>query len=150
MRYLLHRNQRGELTARQKYLYGVFKMYFLPDNPEGSYIPLIPLGESDPNLLFITGHTPQIENHLKEYLDFIPEDNIIITSCFGEIFKKFTGQKTFIFPNSLRISALSEMAKSTALILRFQMWNLIFIMSGEILGIVFIRYTRCFDLRRNK
>lgn len=98
MRYLLHRNQRGELTARQKYLYGVFKMYFLPDNPEGSYIPLIPLGESDPNLLFITGHTPQIENHLKEYLDFIPEDNIIITSCFGEIFKKFTGQKNIYIP----------------------------------------------------
>ena len=98
MRYLIHQNQRGELTERQKYLYDVFKMHFLPDKTEGYYIPLIPIGESDPHLLFITGHTPQIKEYLEEYLDFIPEDNIIITGCFGKNFKKFTDKKNIYIP----------------------------------------------------
>ena len=57
MRYLLHQSQLNELNGRQAYLYDIFQLYFLPGKPEGSYIPLVPLGTKGPDVLFITGHT---------------------------------------------------------------------------------------------
>src|SRR5699024_7591576 len=73
MRYLLHHSQLNELKARQAYLYDIFHMYFLPGKPEGSYIPLVPLGAKGPDVLFITGHTQQVHAYLNAYFNQIPE-----------------------------------------------------------------------------
>lgn len=99
MRYLLHQSQLNELSERQAYLYDIFQMYFLPEIPEGSYIPLVPLGTKGPNVLFITGHTHQVQDYLGTYIKQIPEDCIVITSCMGRYFKKFAAKKEVYVPN---------------------------------------------------
>lgn len=100
MRYLIHKSQYSELCARQEYLYSAFKMYFLPGNPEENYIPLFPVGCIESDILFITGHTPQVLAYLSKRIDSIPEKNIVITSCYGLAFKKFASKKTIYVPNT--------------------------------------------------
>lgn len=97
MRYLLHVERYSELSARKEYLFDIFRMYFFPANPEGSYIPLIPL-ISDDSILFITGHTDQVESYLEDNISCIPESTIVITSCFGKRFKKYATGKDIYVP----------------------------------------------------
>ena len=97
MRYLLHNTQLHELAGRQEYLYDIFQMYFLPGQPEGSYIPLMPIGTSDPDILFITGHSNTVWNHLPAWIDQIPEKTIVITSCLGYTFGHFSRKKGMYF-----------------------------------------------------
>ena len=59
MRYLVHESQRNELSGRMDFLYDVFHLYFLPNYLEGRYIHLMPLGHTDIDIMFITGHTDQ-------------------------------------------------------------------------------------------
>ena len=99
MRYLLDETQRGELQARQQYLFDVFRMYFLPGKPEGGFIPLIPIGSSEPNVLFITGHTNRVLHFLETEINKIPEKVIVITSCMGQSFKKFASKKAIYVPD---------------------------------------------------
>lgn len=99
MRYLLHQNQIHELKGRQSYLYDIFRVYFLPGKPEGSYIPLIPLGIKGSDILFITGHVDQVHDHLTNHIKQIPEHCIVITSCMGRDFKKFSGKKEIFVPD---------------------------------------------------
>lgn len=99
MRYLLHQSQFDELIGRQAYLYDIFHVYFLLGQPEGSYIPLVPLGIKGPDVLFITGHTHQVQNYLDTYIKQIPEHCIVITSCMGRSFKKFTAKKEVYIPD---------------------------------------------------
>ena len=101
MRYLLHRTQLSELNARQEYLFDIFHLYFLPGKPEGSYIPLIPVGVKGPDVLFITGHTNYVLDYMEQYHRQISEHNIVITSCMGQKFKKYVSKKRVIYtPNS--------------------------------------------------
>lgn len=99
MRYLLHESQRDELSARQKYLYDIFHMYFLPGTPEGGYIPLTPVGSSTLDILFITGHTNYVRDYLDAMIDHIPETCICITSCMGTSFRRFASKKELYVPN---------------------------------------------------
>lgn len=99
MRYMIHQNQLNELHARQSYLYDIFHIYFLPGNPEGNYIPLIPLGDKGPDVLFITGHTRQVQEYLSTYIKQTPEQSIVITSCMGRFFKKFACEKEIYIPD---------------------------------------------------
>lgn len=99
MRYLLHESQLNETAARKDYLFDVFRMYFLPGIPEGRYTPLIPIGEKGPDILFITGHTNSVFLHLDKTLSNIPEKTIVITSCYGDRFKKFAHKKKIYVPN---------------------------------------------------
>lgn len=99
MRYLLHQSQLNELVGRQSYLYDIFQMYFLPGTPEGSYIPLIPLGDKGPDVLFITGHNDQVQDYLSTYIKQIPEHCIVITSCMGRFFKRFAAKKEVYVPD---------------------------------------------------
>lgn len=98
MRYLLHETQRGELQARQKYLFDVLRMYFLPGNPEGGFIPLKPIGAGCPDILFITGHTGCVRDYLSRTKS-IPEKTIVITSCMGQSFKKYAVKKEIYVPD---------------------------------------------------
>lgn len=100
MRYLLHTSQLSELVGRQAYLKDIFRLYFLPGQPEGSYIPLIPMGTKKPSILFITGHTDQVDTYLRRSLPDIPESKIVITSCFGRHFKKYARNKELYVPAS--------------------------------------------------
>lgn len=100
MRYLLHSSQLSELTGRQAYLYDIFHLYFLPGQPEGSYIPLTPVGTTKPSILFITGHTDQVDEYLRQTLSYIPESKIVITSCFTSNFKKYASKKEIYVPAS--------------------------------------------------
>ena len=103
MRYLLHESQLNELAARRVYLYDIFRLYFLPRNQERGYIPFIPLGTKDPDVLFITGHTDQVQDYLENMIDYIPEKSIVITSCFGMLFHKYISKKDIYVPNSCLI-----------------------------------------------
>lgn len=100
MRYLLHIDQRSELAARQDYLYGIFHMYFLPGKPEGSYIPLYPIGPACPDILFITGHNDAVDKYLKGNIASIHENTIVITSCMGQTFRKYTARKKIYVPSA--------------------------------------------------
>ena len=99
MRYLLHDAQREELAARQAYLYDIFHMYFLPGKPEGRYIPLYPVCQSSPDVLFITGHTNQVHQYLSEHVGTIQESAVVITSCFGNSFRAFASKKEVYVPS---------------------------------------------------
>lgn len=90
MRYLLHQSQLNELNGRQAYLYDIFQVYFLPGKPEGSYIPLVPLGIKGPDVLFITGHTYQVQDYLGAYIKQIPEHCIVITSSKKRYYRILT------------------------------------------------------------
>ena len=103
MRYLLHKTQYAELTARQEYLYSAFKMYFLPGKPEGNYIPLSPVGSSGTDVLFVTGHTSQVQEYLNDEFDNIPEATIVITSCCGLTFKKYALNKIVYVPSTNKL-----------------------------------------------
>ena len=99
MRYLLHETQQRELQARQKYLFDVFRMYFLPGKPEGGFIPLKPVGMDIPDVLFITGHTKYVRDYLSRAIKSVPEKTIVITSCMGRSFKIFAKRKEIYVPN---------------------------------------------------
>ena len=99
MRYLLHKTQLNELNARQEYLFDIFHLYFLPGKPEGSYIPLVPMGTKGPDILFITGHTNYVFDYMEQHYRHIPEHCIVVTSCLGRIFKKYAYQKQFYVPD---------------------------------------------------
>ena len=100
MRYLIHKSQAAEIPARQSYLYDIFYLYFLPGNPEGSFIPLIPVGEEGPGILFITGHNDQVAEHLSSYFRTISEKRIVITSCLGGSFEPWAIKKEVYVPKS--------------------------------------------------
>jgi hypothetical protein len=99
MRYLLHNTQLHELAGRQEYLYDIFQMYFLPGQPEGNYIPLMPMGTSGPDILFITGHANTVWNFLSARINQIPEKTIVITSCLGYTFGRFASKKDIYVPD---------------------------------------------------
>lgn len=99
MRYLIHETQAGDIPGRNCYLYDIFHLYFLPRKSEGGYISLIPIGTKGPDILFITGHTDQVENYLQAYIQTIPEKTIIVTTCLPEKLKKFKNKKDFYVPN---------------------------------------------------
>lgn len=99
MRYLIHESQLDEARARCEYLYDVFKLYFLPGKPEGSYTPFVPVGNNEEDIMFITGHTNYVHSYLGMYLNSIPEKEIVITSCMGESFSKYTSKKVIYVPN---------------------------------------------------
>ena len=90
MRYLIHKSQLHEASARCEYLYDVFKLYFLPGKPEGSYTPFSPVGDMGEDVLFITGHNNYVHEYLKSHLSTIPEKTIVITSCDGLSFAKYS------------------------------------------------------------
>ena len=52
MRYLLHESQHDELLARQKYLYDVFHLYFIPDISDNGFITLKSVGCCFNEILF--------------------------------------------------------------------------------------------------
>lgn len=100
MRYFVHISQATEIPARQSYLYDIFHLYFLPGNPEGSFIPLIPVGEKGPDILFITGHNNQVVGYLSSYFRNVSEKRIVITSCFGISFEPWAIKKEIYVPQN--------------------------------------------------
>lgn len=100
MRYLVHKSQAAEIPARQSYLYDIFHLYFLPGKPEGSFIPLIPVGKKGLDILFITGHNDQVVGYLSSYFRTIPEKRIVITSCFGGSFEPWAIKKAVYVPKN--------------------------------------------------
>lgn len=99
MRYLIHETQAAEIAGRSCYLYDIFHLYFLPRKSEGGYIPLIPIGTKGPDILFITGHTDQVETYLKSNIQKIPEKTIIATTCLPERLKKYRSIKNIYVPD---------------------------------------------------
>lgn len=98
MRYLIHENQLNEMPARKDYLYDIFHLFFLPGAPEGRYTPFNPLGEKGPDILFITGHMDSVFMYLDTMITNIPEKIIVITSCYGDQFRKFAYKKKIYVP----------------------------------------------------
>lgn len=99
MRYLLHESQHDELLARQKYLYDVFHLYFIPDISDNGFITLKSVGCCFNEILFITGHDRYVMNYLRTCSEFITETTIVITSCGGDRFKEYANNKTLFVPD---------------------------------------------------
>jgi hypothetical protein len=99
LRYLLHESQRQELSGRCEFLYDIFHLYFLPRTSEGRYIPLIPLGLTNLEILFITGHANHVEEYLRTHIKEIPEKIIVATTCFPQNLKKYSKQKQIYVPD---------------------------------------------------
>nr|WP_155959575.1 hypothetical protein [[Eubacterium] cellulosolvens] len=99
MRILIHDSQKDEIPARCDYLYDVFKMYFLPRNSEGNFIPLLPVGVYSLDFLFIIGHSDQVTAYLSNHISSIPEKNIVITSCLSKQFKSYKNKKNIYVPD---------------------------------------------------
>ena len=99
MRYLIHASQLHEAHARCEYLYDIFKLYFLPGKPEGSYTPLVPVGGGRDDILFITGHTGSVHAYFRAYFNTIAEKKIVITSCMGPSFKQYASKKAIYVPD---------------------------------------------------
>ena len=108
MRYLLDSEQASELSARQRYLYDVTKLYYLPGAPEGSFIPMIPFGSTGPDIVFITGHCDRVKDYLKQWIDRIPEKTLVITSCLGYSFAQFALLKNVYVPRALIICSVRK------------------------------------------
>lgn len=100
MRYMVHESQRQEIPGRQIYLYDVFRLYFLPYKQEAGFIPLSPVGRVDLNILFITGHVNQVYSYISRYIDTIPEDIIVATTCFSRKLSTYKRKKTIFVPNT--------------------------------------------------
>ena len=98
MRYLVHESQRNELSGRMDFLYDVFHLYFLPNYLEGRYIHLMPLGHTDIDIMFITGHTDQVRHYLEKYINRIPETVIVATTCMPNNLKRYRMKKIYV-PN---------------------------------------------------
>lgn len=111
MRYLLHASQRSELTGRRQYLYDIFHMYFLPGQAEGGFIPLKPLGPNILDVLFITGHANYVGNFFQNAIGSIPEKTIVITSCLGRSFQKYSRKKAIYVPDSTKTLCLLRNGK---------------------------------------
>ena len=99
MRYLLHESQWKEIHARQQYLFDVFRLYFLPNTLQAGFIPLKSVGKGYSDILFITGHTNYVEAYLGKMVTRIRENVIVITSCMGYSFKKYTKGKEIYVPD---------------------------------------------------
>ena len=100
LRCLVHESQRKEIPGRQIYLYDVFHLYFLPREQESEYIPLSPVGHVDLSILFITGHVNQVYSYICQYIDTIPEDIVVATTCFPQRLSKYKRKKTLFVPKT--------------------------------------------------
>ena len=98
MRYLLHESQAQEICGRQEYLYDIFQLYFLPKEKEAGFIPLVPLGSDNLNILFITGHMNQVNSYMDRCIDTIPEKIIVVTTCFASRLIFYRKTKKFFIP----------------------------------------------------
>ena len=110
MRYLLHQSQFKELHARQTYLYDIFHLYFVPTKSEGNFIVLVPLGRNYSNILFITGHTNFVWEYMLSHIHQLPERRVVITSCFGNIFRNLLVTVKYMFLIFVRICVRYEAA----------------------------------------
>ena len=117
LRCLVHESQRKEIPGRQIYLYDVFHLYFLPREQESEYIPLSPVDHVHLSILFITGQVNQVYSYICQYIDTIPEDIVVATTCFAQWLIKYKRKKTIFVP------------KTTS--------NLCYIHSGEPYGFAF-------------
>ena len=82
MRYLIAENQSKEIAARQKYLYDIFQLYFIPQNSVDGFIPLVPLGTAEFSVIFIVGHYDQVRKYLKSNIRNIEEGTIVLITCY--------------------------------------------------------------------
>lgn len=98
LRYLVHKSQSQEIPGRQEYLYDIFHLFFLPREEEKNYIPLIPVGHVDLNILFIGGHANQVFSYINQYIDEIPEEVIMATTCFPQNLRRYKRKKTIFVP----------------------------------------------------
>ena len=83
MKYLIAETQASEISGRQKYLYDIFHLFFIPQNKIDGFIPLTPLGVTEPSVLFLIGHYDQIAKYLTHNINKIEEKTIVIITCFA-------------------------------------------------------------------
>lgn len=104
MRYLLPLEQRSELAGRQAYLLDIFHVYFVVNCVDCGFLTLVPFPFTDnyPDLLFITGHTDQVSRYLSGRARDILESSIVITSCFGWTFYRFSRDRRIYVPAESR------------------------------------------------
>ena len=58
-----------------------------------------PLGSTNYDILFITGHVNQVEEYLSTHIKNIPEMIIVATTCLPQNLRKYTNQKKIYVPD---------------------------------------------------
>lgn len=81
MRFIIPTSKREERLARQKYLYDIFKVYFIENTKVEEYIELVSFPEKEYDYLLILGHNGFVERYLSNHESEISEMNIVILSC---------------------------------------------------------------------
>lgn len=97
MRYAFQENNKDELVARKKYLYDVFKLYFIPIKMQENFIMLQSLPSNCLSIFFITGHRSDVMSFLIKNKDNIAEDIVVINSCFDIKFKNILKNKKHVY-----------------------------------------------------
>ncbi len=99
MRYILPKSQQSEISARQDYLYDVFHLYFVLQSIEDGWITLLPFGDDEADIVFIIGHTSQVDKYLVEHIDTFTESVVVVTTCFPLSLIKFAQKKELYVPD---------------------------------------------------
>ena len=81
MRYFLCCNNVKEIEARIVYLQDIFKLYFTCCGKIGKFHVLEPIGNIVLPVAFVVGHDKDVNQFLKENLDYIYEESIVLVSC---------------------------------------------------------------------
>ena len=82
MRYLLQKNFQSEVPERKKYLYKIFKLWFLPTEEVDNFIVYSSIPSSCyPDILFIVGHNYSVRDYLLK--NNVTESTIVAITCDG-------------------------------------------------------------------
>ena len=87
MRYLIQASFKSEVPGRKKYLYKIFKLWFLPTEEKNGFITFTSIPASCyPNILFIVGHNYNVYDYLVR--NTVAETTIVAITCVGSYFYK--------------------------------------------------------------
>ena len=111
MRYLLAKNQEYELSARMKYLYDIFHLFFtIEKSPEDPFITLRPVGSDDISILFLVGHNYTVCQYLSSCGKYISEEMVVLITCYSsELFLRVLPKRKQVFATNPAGSRLTHL-----------------------------------------
>lgn len=93
MRYLFYKSEEDSLNHRIEYIFDIFKLYAIKTGETNKFIVLetfpFKTSTSYPKILFIIGHSKDVNRYLEQNIANITENIILTITCFPDKLKKF-------------------------------------------------------------
>jgi len=93
MRYLLCKSEEDSLNHRIEYIFDIFKLYAIKTEETNKFIVLetfpFKTSTSYPEVLFIIGHSEDVNIYLERNIPDMKENIILTITCFPNKLKKF-------------------------------------------------------------